>query len=115
MDLFRKEEVLGLFVFENTASAQKLIIVIGVKVIMTQDLLLLAVLRIRLEEWIESAPASPLGWKLILVSWVRLRSAIAHNKLFSNELNYVKNQLKTQLSSLDYLFITEPAFNHSAY
>jgi hypothetical protein len=89
LDFFWEEEVFGLFVFENTASAQKLIIVIGVKVVMTQDLLLLAVLGIRLEERVESATTSPLGWNLILVSWVRLWSAIAHNNLFSNEFNYV--------------------------
>jgi hypothetical protein len=72
LDFFREEEVFGLFVFENTASAQKLIIVIGVKVVMTEDLLLLTVLGIGLEKRVESATASPLGWKLILVSWVRL-------------------------------------------
>lgn len=63
---------------QNTASAQEFIIVVGVKIVMTEDLLLLRVLGVGLEERVEPRSRGPLGWELLVVRGTGLRSAIAH-------------------------------------
>ncbi len=64
--------------FENTAPAEELIIVVGVEVVMGEDLLLLGVLGVGLEEWIEPGAGDLLGREGFVVGGAGLRTAISH-------------------------------------
>ena len=63
---------------KNTASAEKFIVVVGIKVVLAEDLLFLCALGVGLEERVEPVSGDFLGRKFLVVSGTGLRTAIAH-------------------------------------
>lgn len=113
LDLFRKEKVFCFFVFKNAASAQKFIVVIRVKVVLTKYGLLLIILSIRLIERVEFFSANFLSWKLIGICLYLLGTTISHvniiwftNKILLVNTCYIILSLQIKISII--LFLLYP-------